>query len=148
MLKQSRDSINLIQLKEQLNDNKYTFTDAKDPSKLWSDTKQSTLIHSLLINIPVAPIILLSDTKYPERAEVIDGNQRLRAVYSFYTGVLRLKTIYDSKIAGRTYYDLTVKMRDRLDRRKLTFITVWVPNGYAQTVEEVKELMLKRYANT
>src|SRR3954471_12526754 len=47
----------------------------------WDKTKQSALIESFLLNIPVPPIFLAEDEygKY----SVIDGKQRITSIYNF-----------------------------------------------------------------
>ena len=49
----------------------------------WSSEQQSSLIDSLIMNVPVLPIFLYEYdySKY----EVMDGLQRLTATYDFYT---------------------------------------------------------------
>jgi Protein of unknown function DUF262 len=57
----------------------------------WSLEKQSGLIESFLLNVPVPPIYLAEDEygKY----SVVDGKQRLTAIRAFMTGDLELRSL-------------------------------------------------------
>lgn len=55
----------------------------------WDDLRQSKLIESFLMNVPVPPVFLNEDD-YGEFS-VIDGKQRITAISSFMRGNLRLK---------------------------------------------------------
>lgn len=54
----------------------------------WSPVRQSRLIESFLMNVPIPPIFLNEDD-YGQYS-VIDGKQRLTAIYEFMRGRLRL----------------------------------------------------------
>ena len=53
----------------------------------WSNEKQSALIESFILNIPVPPVYL-SEDEYGKYT-AIDGKQRLRAISDFMGGRLR-----------------------------------------------------------
>ncbi|CAK1694403.1 DUF262 domain-containing protein [Vibrio crassostreae] len=55
----------------------------------WSTEKQSALIESFLLNVPVPPVYL-SEDDYGTYS-VIDGKQRLTAIFEFLGGKLKLK---------------------------------------------------------
>lgn len=57
----------------------------------WHSDKQSALIESFLINVPVPPIYLSEE--FDGTYTAIDGKQRLRAVTDFITGKLRLRNL-------------------------------------------------------
>ncbi|MBX7500146.1 DUF262 domain-containing protein [Qipengyuania sp. YG27] len=57
----------------------------------WKPEKQSALIESFLLNVPVPPIYLSEERDGTFTA--IDGKQRLRAVTDFMTGQLRLRQL-------------------------------------------------------
>ena len=52
--------------------------------KRWSRSKQSRLIESFIMNVPIPPIFLY-EVAY-SRYEVMDGLQRLTAINEFYSG--------------------------------------------------------------
>jgi hypothetical protein len=55
----------------------------------WPVTRQSRLIESFLMNVPVPPIYLAED-KYGKYS-VVDGQQRLRAIHEFFHGIYALR---------------------------------------------------------
>jgi hypothetical protein len=57
----------------------------------WGEERQSKLIESFLMNVPVPPIFLNED-QYGQYS-VIDGKQRLTAIHDFMMGRLRLKNL-------------------------------------------------------
>lgn len=57
----------------------------------WDEERQSKLIESFLMNVPVPPVFLNED-KYGKYS-VIDGKQRLTAIHDFMMGRLRLRNL-------------------------------------------------------
>ena len=57
----------------------------------WSPKKQSALIESFLLNVPVPPVFL-SEDEYGQYS-VIDGKQRITAICDFLAGELRLTNL-------------------------------------------------------
>jgi hypothetical protein len=57
----------------------------------WDENRQSKLIESFLMNVPVPPVFLNED-KYGQYS-VIDGKQRLTAIHDFMMGRLRLRNL-------------------------------------------------------
>jgi hypothetical protein len=54
----------------------------------WSPMKQSALIESFLLNVPVPPVYLMEDDY--GTYSVIDGKQRIMAINAFISGKLHL----------------------------------------------------------
>ena len=54
----------------------------------WDRVRQSLLIESFIMNIPVPPLFLYE--KEFNKYEVMDGQQRITALQSFYTGEYKL----------------------------------------------------------
>jgi hypothetical protein len=76
----------------------------------WDVQRQSRLIESFLMNVPVPPIFLNED-EYG-RYSVIDGKQRLLAITDFLRGQLKLTDlVVFSDINGLTYYDLPLTLQ-------------------------------------
>lgn len=89
----------------------------------WDEERQSKLIESFIMNIPVPPIFLYERdfNKY----EVMDGQQRITALKSFYNGEYRLSGLEVWKeLNGRTYSTLPTLIRQGLDRRSISNIVV------------------------
>jgi hypothetical protein len=76
----------------------------------WDEERQSKLIESFLMNVPVPPIFLNEDS-YGQYS-VIDGKQRLTAITDFFKGKLRLKGLeIFSDINGFTFDELPRKLQ-------------------------------------
>jgi len=85
----------------------------------WSKNKQSTLIESFLMNIPVPPIFLYEKDYY--EYEVIDGRQRLEAINSYIRNEFRLKGLkYLKGLIGKKFSDLDDATKRLLYRRTVT----------------------------
>ncbi|VEP15666.1 conserved hypothetical protein [Hyella patelloides LEGE 07179] len=89
----------------------------------WDEQKQSQLIESFLINIPVPPIILY-EREY-NSYEVMDGQQRITAIKDFYNNDLELTGLEMwSELNGRTYQQLPDKIKAGIDRRAISSIVL------------------------
>ncbi len=89
----------------------------------WSAGKQSLLIESFIMNIPVPPVFLYE--KDYNAYEVMDGQQRITALKDFYAGNFELVGLKQwPEINGRTYQTLPDKIQAGLDRRSITSIVL------------------------
>jgi Protein of unknown function DUF262 len=89
----------------------------------WDEERQSRLIESFIMNIPVPPLFLY-ERDY-NQYEVMDGQQRIMALKSFYSGEFQLKGLEVWKeLNGRTYSKLPAQIRQGLDRRSISYIVV------------------------
>jgi len=89
----------------------------------WDEERQSKLIESFIINIPVPPLFLY------ERAynsyEVMDGQQRITAIADFYGNRFALAGLdLWPELNGMTYAELPNKIRAGLDRRSVSSIVL------------------------
>lgn len=89
----------------------------------WDEERQSKLIESFIINIPVPPLFLY------ERAynsyEVMDGQQRITAISDFYANRFALAGLdLWPELNGMTYAQLPNKIRAGLDRRSISSIVL------------------------
>ena len=76
----------------------------------WDEKRQSRLIESFLMNVPVPPIFLNED-QYGQYS-VIDGKQRLMAIASLLRGKLELKGLkVFSDINGKTFDQLPAQLQ-------------------------------------
>jgi len=99
----------------------------------WDDERQSKLIESFIMNIPVPPLFVYEAdlAKY----EVMDGQQRITAIRDFYSNTLRLKGLDQwPELNGKTYARLPSEIRKGLDRRSISY-TVLLKES-AETSEE------------
>lgn len=89
----------------------------------WDTTRQSQLIESFIMNIPVPPLFLYE--KEFNKYEVMDGQQRITSLRAFYAGEFKLKGLEIWKeLNGRTYSTLPSLVRSGLDRRSISYIVV------------------------
>lgn len=89
----------------------------------WDEERQSRLIESFIINIPVPPIFLYE--KSYNSYEVMDGQQRISAIDDYYNNKFALKGLdLWPELNGMKYSDLPNKIRAGLDRRSISSIVL------------------------
>jgi hypothetical protein len=89
--------------------------------KRWSTVKQSRLIESFIINVPIPPIFLY-EVAYSQY-EVMDGLQRLTAINEFYRDKFALTGLDQwPELNGKYYSTLPDQVRRGIDRRYLSSI--------------------------
>lgn len=89
----------------------------------WDAHKQSRLIESFIMNIPVPPIFLYE--RDFNSYEVMDGQQRITAILDFYQNKLQLSGLEMwAELNGRSYHNLPDKLKAGIDRRSITSIVL------------------------
>lgn len=89
----------------------------------WDEDRQSKLIESFIINIPVPPVFLYE--KAYNQYEVMDGQQRITAVADFYANRFKLTGLdLWPELNGLDYSGLPNKIRAGLDRRSISSIVL------------------------
>jgi hypothetical protein len=110
----------------------------------WTAERQSALIESFLINIPIPPLFVY-ETR-PNVYEVMDGQQRITAIKAFYSNELVLVGLDRwPELNGRTYSKLPERIRAGIDRRSISWITVL--NESSDSEEDafaIKQLVFER----
>lgn len=89
----------------------------------WDRERQSRLIESFIMNIPVPPLFVYESdlAKY----EVMDGQQRITAIFEFYTNRYKLEGLQQwPELNGRIYDTLPSETRKGLDRRSVSYIVL------------------------
>jgi hypothetical protein len=82
----------------------------------WSVEKQSALIESFLLNVPVPPIYLAEDAF--GRYSVVDGKQRITSIHRFMMNDLALTRLEQfTESEGLRYKDLPTDLQNALDVR-------------------------------
>lgn len=87
----------------------------------WNRVKQSQLIESFIMNVPIPPIFLYEQdlAKY----EVMDGLQRLTAISEFYQDKYKLEGLeFWPELNGYKYSTLPKSVKQGIDRRYLSSI--------------------------
>jgi len=89
----------------------------------WDEERQSKLIESFIINIPVPPVFLYE--KSYNSYEVMDGQQRITAIEDYYKNKFALRGLdLWPELNGMKYSDLPNKIRAGLDRRSISSIVL------------------------
>jgi uncharacterized protein with ParB-like and HNH nuclease domain len=90
---------------------------------VWEKKRQSRLIESLMLRIPL-PVFYLSQDKEGE-FQVVDGLQRLTTIYRFINKELVLKELeYLHDCQGKTFETLEPKYRRRIEQAQLIFFVI------------------------
>jgi hypothetical protein len=110
----------------------------------WTDVKRSHLIESLLMNIPIPPIFLYE--KDLAQYEVMDGQQRLSAIRSFFENGFALRNLKKwPELDGRFFKDLPGRIQGGLNRRGLAAVIILTESGHdAETAMELRQYVFER----
>jgi Protein of unknown function DUF262 len=84
---------------------------------VWKQIAKSYFVDTLLRGFPVPPFhvrLVASPSTRSATREVVDGQQRLRALFDFIEGKYRLSTQLEATWAGRTYEELEPEEQERL----------------------------------
>ena len=88
----------------------------------WPIEKQSALIESFLLNVPVPPVYL-SEDEYGQYS-VIDGKQRITAIQDFLSGNFRLRALKKfPELEGSRFGDLPLPLQNALTVRPYIRVT-------------------------
>ena len=103
----------------------------------WTNRKRSSLIESLIMNVPIPPIFLY-EYEYSSY-EVMDGLQRLTAISSFYDDEFELEGLTKwPELNGKKYSKLPKLVKQGVDRRYISSIILL--HETAKTNEEAENL--------
>jgi hypothetical protein len=110
----------------------------------WSIEKQSRLIESLVMNVPVPPVFLYEQDY--GRYEVMDGRQRLTAINEFYKDQFPLEGLKEwSELNNRRYSQLPEQIRRGIDRRFLSAIVLLHETAKSpEQADRLKQLVFER----
>lgn len=111
---------------------------------VWKETEASRFIESLLLGLPT-PALFLAKDKFSQKYLVIDGQQRLKTLQSFYQGefpdgkTFRLKSV-TAPLNGLNYSTLSPSDRRSLDNSIIHCIIIsdnYDPNGMFHLFERL-----------
>jgi len=110
----------------------------------WSIQQKSRLIESFIMNVPIPPVFLYED-KY-SHYEVMDGLQRLTAIYDFYTDKYKLEDLEQwPEVNGRSYSELPTQIKKGIDRRYLSSIILLQETAKDEfEAKKLKQLVFER----
>lgn len=89
---------------------------------VWNDQKQSRLIESILMRIPLPVFYVAEDAQ--GRLIVVDGRQRLTTLKRFLSGELTLVLEDRTELHGKTFAELDVRLQNRVEDCQLLFYII------------------------
>ena len=89
---------------------------------IWDDAKQSKLIESVLMRIPLPVFYLAEDAE--GRMVVVDGLQRLSTFRRFVDGGLRLRLKDQADLDKKSFVDIAPKLQNRIEDCNLTLYVI------------------------
>lgn len=113
----------------------------------WDEKKRSKLIESFIMNIPVPPVFIY-ETEF-DKYQVMDGLQRITTIIDFYDDKYELTGLSKwSELNGRKYSQLPQKIKEGIDRRQLSTITLLKESSKSLPQEEEMKKMVFERLNT
>ena len=89
---------------------------------IWDEGKQSKLIESVLMRIPLPVFYLAEDLE--GRLIVVDGLQRLSTFRRFVDGELRLRLTDQPDLNGKRFHDIAPRLQNRVEDCNLTLYVI------------------------
>ncbi|MFI6708499.1 DUF262 domain-containing protein [Nonomuraea sp. NPDC050478] len=83
--------------------------------EVWSTDRKQLLIDSILSGWKLPKFYFAKTSSNPDEFDVVDGQQRLSAIFEFFSGDLELSDDSAAKFGGRTYDDLPDQVTDLFD---------------------------------
>ncbi|MEK4936715.1 DUF262 domain-containing protein [Bacillus sp. FSL K6-0042] len=110
----------------------------------WNNERKSKLIESFIMNVPVPPIFLYE--KDYSVYEVMDGLQRLTAIYDFYTDRFSLVGLEEwGELNGLVYSQLPIQVKKGIDRRYLSSIILLKETAKTdKEAQRLKQMVFER----
>ena len=134
----------LDSIETMIDSEKYRLNPEYQRRKRWDNARKSRLIESFIMNVPIPPIFLY-EIEY-SIYEVMDGQQRLNAIYDFYKGNFNLEGLeYWRELEGRNYQNLPEQVRRGIDRRYLSSIVLLQETAKSQEeADYLKQIVFER----
>ena len=89
--------------------------------KVWTVPRKQLLIDSILRGWKLPKFYFLLTSESPETYDVVDGQQRLNAIFDFYTDNLRLSKEAAREFGGEYYSELPSHLSDAFDDFEIEF---------------------------
>lgn len=124
--------------------NKYELNPEFQRRYRWSTERQSRLIESFIMNVPIPPIFLYED-KF-SHYEVMDGLQRMTAISEFYSDNFVLEGLVEWKeLNGKKYSQLPEQVKNGIDRRYLSSIILLQETAKSESeAQRLKQIVFER----
>jgi hypothetical protein len=89
---------------------------------VWARKAKSFLIDTVIRNLPI-PIVIITESINPKTGktirEVVDGQQRIRALLEFYNGQLAILKTHNKELGGATFATLPPELQESFRRYML-----------------------------
>ena len=109
---------------------------------VWTKSQKQLLIDTILRNYEIPKLYWRRTSRRPDKYDVVDGQQRLRAIWEFFEGQFKLPKDADSidgfAIRNIYYQDLPDELRIRFDTYSLDIVMVEDADE-----DEVREMFLR-----
>lgn len=134
----------LPQIAEIVDSDKYELNPIFQRRPRWSPEKQSRLIESLIMNVPIPPIFLYEHSF--AQYEVMDGLQRLTAIHDFYEDKFALEGLEEwPELIGRRYSELPEQIKAGIDRRYISSVILLQETAKSpEEAQRLKQLVFER----
>jgi Protein of unknown function DUF262 len=134
----------LDSIQTMIDSKKYILNPEYQRRKRWNNVRKSRLIESFIMNVPIPPIFLY-EIDY-SIYEVMDGLQRLTAIYDFYNGEFSLEGLeYWQELNHKRYADLPEQVRRGVDRRYLSSVVLLQETAKnKEEAESLKQIVFER----
>lgn len=116
--------------------NRYDLQPDYQRDKVWNKEDKQKLLDTVLRKWDIPKIYLHVIDE--ENFEVVDGQQRLTAVYDFYDNEIELSEEFSNEYGGLTYEDLPDRVKDIFDDYEIDFVLIERADN-----EELKELFAR-----
>jgi hypothetical protein len=103
--------------------------------QVWDRSKKQQLIDSILRGWNLPKFYFVKTASNPEQYEVVDGQQRLSAIFEFFDNSLPLSARASEEFGGEYYRELPVEAADAFDDFEIQF----------DLIEEAEERNLKEF---
>lgn len=105
---------------------------------VWDDSRQSRLIESIVLGLPIPPIFVAENSD--GRLEIVDGSQRVRTLSAFLNNQLTLSGLEKvTKLNGITFGDFDVSRKRKFNNTTFTVIVL-----SESATDEVKNDLFER----
>ena len=140
-------AVKLSLVKGVFNAKNYQLTPKYQRRITWDTKKRSKLIESFIMNVPVPPVFVY-ETEF-NQYQVMDGLQRITAIIDFYSDKYELEELVQwPELNGRRYSQLPQKIKEGIDRRQLSVITLLKESSKNSSQEEEMKKMVFERLNT
>lgn len=89
--------------------------------EVWDKSKKQNLIDSILRGWKLPKFYFLKTNENPDQFEVVDGQQRLNAIFDFFEDTFNLQSNAKDKYGGIKYSELKEKHSDRFDDYEIEY---------------------------